>query len=826
MSRSKKVNESNGLDQRVEEEHGDRHDAELDKPLPRYKRRRRRPPEDRGLPPDEDLMRLADAYATHQGKLWPELLAAGLLSKPRPELLTEMVEDFKRRHRTGQLDVALLKPLIDRKLTLAGNYDRYSSDNSDAHSIIDQMVNALEKARKEDRFIPWSYIFADYAVSGLDPGRRGFLSYKVVLAAPEHQIETTYIDDFTRASRDDIEWWKLAKLTNRLRKRLIGASDGFDLSSSYGTMLLSIFLLVSKLFIKQLREKVKRGMRGGARRKTCLGKPSLGLTRRAKRQADGSVERNPDGTLVYEWCHDPSTMDFARLLFELFVVKNWSPGKITQHFNQLCVEGWDGWSESGIRKMLRNPIYIGVNIWNRTRREYDEEKEQWVVVKNPRSEWVVTFDRNLALISLDWWRAAQRKLAESRRKNNRAPRSRNQISATTLFSGTLVCEYCGHELTLNRSAGKYKSLFCLNGPLGAHGCKLKSSKSTQIIEASLLQYLKEVLLTEDTVKELIGRANAYLANEAARPQTDTRAMKSELRKKESVIKKLFDRLGKASDEHLCSAYEQQIAQLKREADHLKGEIRNLDAKNAPPPAPLKLKDVKRYVEDLRGLLNQEIPAAAEAIRRITGPIKIRQERIPGRKMGARWIATFSPNLLPALAHLGQGRNYPDCWSLDLPKRERNNDYADGCTNGNSSNRDSRRHGTKRYFVKAPTRNGPASIHLPPPDLRKSLETASSASRHFPAKAASRIRLSSRCRNAAIENRASACTRAAADIRTRSVGSCSLDTLAAKSSTVAHRNPVSAVTCSKNPPRASTIGMHPARMHSAAVRPNDSVSVGW
>ena len=516
-----------------------------DAPLPRYKKRRRRPPEDRGLPSDDELERLAEAYLTHQGKLWPELVAAGLLAKQSPEVLSELVEAFKCRHRTGQVEIALLKPLIDRKLTLAGDYSRFSSDNSDAHSIIDQMVNALEKARKEDRFIPWSYVFADYAVSGLDTGRRGFMSYKLVLADPEHRIETTYIYDFTRASRDEIEWWKLAKLTDRLKKRLIGASDGFDLSSTYGMLLLQVFMIVSKLFIKQLREKVKRGMRGGARRKTCLGKPPLGVTRKVKRNADGAVERNPDGTPVHERCHDPATMEFARLMFELFVVKHWSPGKIARHFNQLCVDDWDGWSESGIRDMLRNPVYIGVSIWNRTHREYDDDKEKWVVVKNPRSEWIVTVDRNLALISMEWWRAAQRKLAESRRKNNRTPRSRNQISATTLFSGTLFCSYCGHELTLNRSAGKFKSMHCLNGPHGAHGCKLRSSKSTGIIEKSLLKYLQEVLLTEDAISELVGKANACIANDAARPRTDTRAMKAELRKKEAVIKKLFDRLGKA-----------------------------------------------------------------------------------------------------------------------------------------------------------------------------------------------------------------------------------------------------------------------------------------
>jgi hypothetical protein len=52
-------------------------------------------------------------------------------------------------------------------------YMRYSCDNSSPVSIIDQMVNCLDKARQEDRFIPWAYVFCDYSVSGLDASRRG-----------------------------------------------------------------------------------------------------------------------------------------------------------------------------------------------------------------------------------------------------------------------------------------------------------------------------------------------------------------------------------------------------------------------------------------------------------------------------------------------------------------------------------------------------------------------------------------------------------------------------------------------------------------------------
>jgi hypothetical protein len=188
-----------------------------DQPLPRPKRQRRRAKADRGLPPDQELARLATEYLRVQHKHWPKLVKAGLLADIKDDVVAEMVEDFKHRHRSGQLDLARLRAFQEHCAKLAGNYNRYSCDNSSPKSIIDQMVNGLDKARQEGRFVPWQYVFADYSVSGLNPSRQGYSSYKALLDDRNHLIETTYIDDFTRASRDEIEWWRLAYLSRRLR---------------------------------------------------------------------------------------------------------------------------------------------------------------------------------------------------------------------------------------------------------------------------------------------------------------------------------------------------------------------------------------------------------------------------------------------------------------------------------------------------------------------------------------------------------------------------------------------------------------------------------
>ena len=120
---------------------------------------------------------------------------------------------------------------------------------------------------------------------------------------------------------------------------MIGASDGFDLSDPNSDIMITIYGLLSRLFLKGLQEKVRRGMKGAARRGTCLGKPSLGFTRKVHRDVHGNVVCRPDGRPRHELCIDPATREHRLLIFQLFVEKGWSTYKIARHFNQCAIDG-------------------------------------------------------------------------------------------------------------------------------------------------------------------------------------------------------------------------------------------------------------------------------------------------------------------------------------------------------------------------------------------------------------------------------------------------------------------------------------------------------
>src|SRR5262249_19251780 len=136
--------------------------------FPRPKRRRRRAKSDRGLPPDQELADLARAYLQSQRKLWPKLADSVLLPEASREVVDVMVADFKDAHLCAPVDIGPVTKFLDSGPKLAGNYDRYSAEQSNPKSIIDQLINCLTAAHREDRFVPWHFVFADYSVSGLD----------------------------------------------------------------------------------------------------------------------------------------------------------------------------------------------------------------------------------------------------------------------------------------------------------------------------------------------------------------------------------------------------------------------------------------------------------------------------------------------------------------------------------------------------------------------------------------------------------------------------------------------------------------------------------
>jgi len=92
-------------------------------------------------------------------------------------------------------------------------YLRFSDENCIPRSLDQQLLNVLNRARRDGVFVPWCYVLADAAVSGTLACRTGYtLAKTIVERRDEFGVAWFLIDDLSRMSRNTIELLRLVNL--------------------------------------------------------------------------------------------------------------------------------------------------------------------------------------------------------------------------------------------------------------------------------------------------------------------------------------------------------------------------------------------------------------------------------------------------------------------------------------------------------------------------------------------------------------------------------------------------------------------------------------
>lgn len=612
--------------------------------------------DDRGLPADDAIIDLAKTYLETQHRLWPELIAIGVLPPVTEKTLGRLAEDFKRRFLTAKIDLTPLPDLCQHWNELGSEYLRYSCDNSNPRSLPQQLQLGLQRARQDKVFVPWECINADAAVTGTVAARRGYQMAKALIQN-EPSIKRLYIDEIGRASRDAIEALRLGKLIDRCEKRLIGVSDGFDSLTPHAKMMLALFAMLHEWFVDQLRAKVRRGMADAFTQGRNIYSAAFGYKLVPATDKDEHPIYDKDGDQVMVKVIDDDEAHWVREVFRLLVEGRMSPEKIAQRFAESKVGGSSAWGRAQIVKMLNRELYFGYEFYGKSYQVRDSDTGKVTVKYRPREEWKRREVPHLRIISDEMGQKAQERLRECSaaykgRKKNDGP-SRTTVYPKTLFRP--VCGYCGNELWLGRS-GKYASFCCLNGVHHKHDCQLRTYKTVGILDNSLLNYLRDQIFTENYLRRLLTEANRFLVEEAKRPKEETRPLMVEIKK----LKTKRDRLVKileGDDEGDLEAIVDQVRRLERELKERQQRLKEIEKRNAAPPSPMNMEEIAAMVQDLRGLLAQDVAAAAPVLKELMGTITVTQAPEPGTK-GTPWIAKFSVNAVPAIARVASQKGCP------------------------------------------------------------------------------------------------------------------------------------------------------------------------
>jgi site-specific DNA recombinase len=327
-------------------------------------------------------------------------------------------------------------------MTKVAIYARYSSDQQRDASIEDQVRLCKERAARES----WDVagVYTDHAISGASLMRPGI--QQLLQDALAGRFEIIVAEAMDRLSRDQAD---IAGVFKRLRfagVAIVTLSEG-----EIGDLYIGLKGTMNALFLKDLADKTRRGLRGRVEAGKSGGGNSYGYDVVKSIGADGSILRGE------RRINEPQAAIVRRIFTEY--AEGHSSKTIVRRLNAEGIAGptGKGWGPSTIHGnrergtgILNNELYIGRLVWNRLRYLKDPDTGKRVSRHNPDSALIVKDVPHLRIIDQELWEkvkarqgALSVKQADAQSEGKKAPGFWDRRRPRTLFSGLMKCGCCG-----------------------------------------------------------------------------------------------------------------------------------------------------------------------------------------------------------------------------------------------------------------------------------------------------------------------------------------------------------------------------------------------
>jgi site-specific DNA recombinase len=434
--------------------------------------------------------RVRGREGTMLGRTAPERAGSGPARAPTPK-------------NTPANDRPGAEPAIDgavptAPLRLTAAYARVSSDTQEKEQTIDSQLEALRRGAAERNLrLTEEFIFRDDGFSGARLDRPGLDRLRDALS--EGTCTTLLVSAPDRLARHFAYQALLLEEFQRAGCEVIFLNHAFDASPEQ-QMLLQMQGVFAEYERALIQERTRRGRLFAARqgRVNWGGRPPYGY--RCVRQtetAPQSLEIDETEAAVvlrmYRWLVDEQLSSHA-IQHRL----------IDGHVPTRAVNG-QGWCQSTVIKILRNPLYKGEAWYNRTQRGDVRRPRMASGMKDvrpgngrgrilrPHDDWIPVAVP--ALVDADLWRMAQEQLARNRERARR-----HNTKHDYLLRGLLVCGHCGRRLvgTWSTLGGRY--ICSARYPRTAAWACDGRSVSAPRVEQQVWDYIRPLLSDPDLLR--------------------------------------------------------------------------------------------------------------------------------------------------------------------------------------------------------------------------------------------------------------------------------------------------------------------------------------
>jgi DNA invertase Pin-like site-specific DNA recombinase len=450
----------------------------------------------------------------------------------------------------------------------AAIYARMSTDKQSADSPADQIARCREFASTRGWTVADELVVQDAGVSGASRHERPrFLE----LMANIDGWDELLCWDFSRLARneEDLGW-----VRNRLKA---AKKDAYAVNTGRSIHDLGSRVegVIAAEYLEKLKSDTHRGLRGRAERGLSAGGLPYGY--RTKELPSGQID--PHGRSIpagYRFVIDEPQAAVVRRIFELYA----SGDGLRSIAHRLNAEGIQsprgkGWSSSALQVMLKNPIYRGEYVWNRSEWIKDHETGKRRRFERPEADWIRQALPDLAIVSEELWNRAQEAAADrgpsfQRDAVGQIIASAIRVSPTRhALSGFLECATCGGSFFALTKTERYGCGW--HRDRGPDVCPSTLRVARTDLEARVFGAIRDQVLVPDGVAYAVQCAVDALAE--AMNREDPRQVRARLREIDKELANLARFVAKTGKVDAAAAH---YAELDAERNRL------LDRLTEPP----------------------------------------------------------------------------------------------------------------------------------------------------------------------------------------------------------------------------------------------------
>ena len=241
-------------------------------------------------------------------------------------------------------------------------YARFSSDLQRETSLEDQIRSCRGSAERQGWTWQGSQVFTDAAISGASlEGRSGLQALLTASAASPRPFDVLLVDDSSRVARDLADALRVLQRLKFVGVRVVYISQNIDSSSEQAETLVAVHGLVDGLYLREMAQKVRRGLAGQLERGFATGSSHFGYLTVPIPDPTGKRDNHGHPALLGKRLEiDDAEADIIRRVFDWYAAGVGVP-TIVNRLQEEHVPGPRGqsWKVGAVRKLLRNERLTG-----------------------------------------------------------------------------------------------------------------------------------------------------------------------------------------------------------------------------------------------------------------------------------------------------------------------------------------------------------------------------------------------------------------------------------------------------------------------------------